>query len=185
MEMSLQTTYCTVSTCLDHRVMTTPLPLRVGKAGKNNFNEEITFLLPTGIGERYSQIKLRTSSAHNYAYVNSPYKRKCWTNSGGPFIKFITLRPWLARNKRELRPNHAIPSYNATTAHYCRLYQWVTIQRTNAKNLMLPSILVKAVSLPSEAKNSRYCMTYKTGNVLCHCKKILAVFFLTCDKCED
>jgi hypothetical protein len=31
------------------------LPLRVAKAGRNHLNEEITPLLPTGIGERYSQ----------------------------------------------------------------------------------------------------------------------------------
>ncbi len=44
----------------------TPLPLRVAKAGRNNLNNEITpLLLPTGIGERYSQ----TISC---ADVNSP-----------------------------------------------------------------------------------------------------------------
>jgi hypothetical protein len=34
-----------------------PLPplLRVAKAGRNHLNKEITPLLPTGIGERYSQ----------------------------------------------------------------------------------------------------------------------------------
>jgi hypothetical protein len=32
-----------------------PIPLRVAKAGRNILNEEITPLLPTGIGERYSQ----------------------------------------------------------------------------------------------------------------------------------
>jgi hypothetical protein len=32
-----------------------PLPLRVAKAGKNHLNEEITPILPTGIGERFSQ----------------------------------------------------------------------------------------------------------------------------------
>ncbi len=32
-----------------------PPPLRVAKTGKNNLNEEITPLLPTGIGERFSQ----------------------------------------------------------------------------------------------------------------------------------
>ncbi len=41
---------------LDHRMLTpSPLPLRVPKAGRNHLNEEITPLLPTGIGERYSQ----------------------------------------------------------------------------------------------------------------------------------
>jgi hypothetical protein len=32
-----------------------PPPLRVAKTGKNHLNEEITPLLPTGIGERFSQ----------------------------------------------------------------------------------------------------------------------------------
>jgi hypothetical protein len=32
-----------------------PLPLRVAKTGKHYLNEEINPLLPTGIGERYSQ----------------------------------------------------------------------------------------------------------------------------------
>jgi hypothetical protein len=41
---------------VEHRVPTPPpLPLRVAKAGRNNFNEEITPILPTGIGDRYSQ----------------------------------------------------------------------------------------------------------------------------------
>jgi hypothetical protein len=33
-----------------------PLRLRVAKVGRKHFNEETTPLLPTGIGERYSQI---------------------------------------------------------------------------------------------------------------------------------
>jgi hypothetical protein len=32
-----------------------PPPLRVAKTGKNHMNDEITPLLPTGIGEQYSQ----------------------------------------------------------------------------------------------------------------------------------
>ncbi len=32
-----------------------PPPLRVAKTGKNHLNEEITPLLPTGIGERFIQ----------------------------------------------------------------------------------------------------------------------------------
>ncbi len=36
---------------VEHRVPTPPpLPLRVGKAGRNNLSKEITPLLPTGIG---------------------------------------------------------------------------------------------------------------------------------------
>jgi hypothetical protein len=39
-----------------HRAPThSPLPLRVVKTGKNHLNEEITPLLPTGIGERFRQ----------------------------------------------------------------------------------------------------------------------------------
>jgi hypothetical protein len=34
---------------------TPPLPVRVVKAGKIHLKEEVTPLLPTGIGERYSQ----------------------------------------------------------------------------------------------------------------------------------
>jgi hypothetical protein len=30
-----------------------PLPLRVAKTGRNHLNEELTPLLPTGIGERF------------------------------------------------------------------------------------------------------------------------------------
>jgi hypothetical protein len=39
-----------------HRALTpSPSPLRVAKTGKNHLNEESTPLLPTGIGERFSQ----------------------------------------------------------------------------------------------------------------------------------
>jgi hypothetical protein len=42
-----------------------PLPLRVAKAGRNNLNEEIPPLLPTGIGGpiQPNHIKFRTCSA--------------------------------------------------------------------------------------------------------------------------
>jgi hypothetical protein len=40
----------------DDRASTpSPFPPRVAKAGKNHLNVEITTLLPTGIGERFSQ----------------------------------------------------------------------------------------------------------------------------------
>jgi hypothetical protein len=42
---------------LVHRVLTSPPSLHVATAGKNHLKEEITTLLPTGIGERYSQTK--------------------------------------------------------------------------------------------------------------------------------
>ncbi len=43
--------------CIDCRRGTrlTPFSIRVATAGKNHMNEEITYLLPTGIGERCSQ----------------------------------------------------------------------------------------------------------------------------------
>jgi hypothetical protein len=41
---------------LTHSVPTpSPLPQRVAKASRNHLNEEITPLLPTGMGERCSQ----------------------------------------------------------------------------------------------------------------------------------
>jgi hypothetical protein len=49
---------------LDHRMPTpSPLPLRVPKAGRNHLNEKIIPLLPTGIGERYSQTILNLGHA--------------------------------------------------------------------------------------------------------------------------
>ncbi len=48
--------YTSLVLCLYHRVPTLlPLPIHVEKAGRNHLNEEITPLLPTGIGERCSQ----------------------------------------------------------------------------------------------------------------------------------
>jgi hypothetical protein len=58
-----------------------PPPLRVGKAGRNHLNEEITPLLPTGIGERYSQtmhVKLRTSSDLNSSYCIKESAKLTW-----------------------------------------------------------------------------------------------------------
>jgi hypothetical protein len=40
-----------------------PLPLRVAKTGKKQLNEEITLLLPTGIGERCIQTILNLGQA--------------------------------------------------------------------------------------------------------------------------
>jgi hypothetical protein len=46
----------TLEMCSLHRALTPfPLPLRIAKTGRNHLNEEITLLLPTGIGERFSQ----------------------------------------------------------------------------------------------------------------------------------
>jgi hypothetical protein len=58
----LEVQYCTYNNPIlseslaMHRVPTpSPRSLRVAKTGKNHLNEEITPLLPTGIGERFSQ----------------------------------------------------------------------------------------------------------------------------------
>jgi hypothetical protein len=61
-----------------------PLPLRVAKACRNNLNNEITPLLPTGIGERYSQ----TISC---ADVNSPVYESAELTQGALYSEFITL----------------------------------------------------------------------------------------------
>ncbi len=60
-----------------------------GKAGRNHLHEEITPLLPTGIGERLSQTISNLVHAALLRYVNSPCKRKCWTNSGGPLVNSV------------------------------------------------------------------------------------------------
>ncbi len=58
-----------------------PLPLRVAMSGRNHLNEEITPLLPTGIGKRCSQTISNLGHAEDMqrsgADVNSPYKQKC------------------------------------------------------------------------------------------------------------
>ncbi len=59
-----------------------PLLFGAAKAGRIHVNELITPLLPTGINERYSP----TISG---ADENSPYKRKCWTNSVGPLYQSL------------------------------------------------------------------------------------------------
>jgi hypothetical protein len=54
-----------------------PLPLCVAQAGGNHVNEEIIPLLPTGIGERYSQtISKLGHTARSCADVNSPLETK-------------------------------------------------------------------------------------------------------------
>jgi len=72
----------------DHRAPTpSPPPLRVAKTGKNPLNEEITPLLPTG--KRFSQTISTLCVQRSCADMNSPYKRKCWTNSGGPLVNSL------------------------------------------------------------------------------------------------
>jgi hypothetical protein len=64
-------------TRLGHRVPTSfPLSLRLAKAGRNHLNEEITPLLPTGIGVQYCQTISNLGHAALCVGVNSPYKRK-------------------------------------------------------------------------------------------------------------
>ncbi len=60
----------------------TPLPLRVAKAGRNNLNNEITPLLPTWIGERYSQ----TISC---ADVNSPVNESAELTQGPSIVSSL------------------------------------------------------------------------------------------------
>ncbi len=78
---------------LTHRVPTpSHLPLCVAKAGRNHLNEDITPLLPTGIGERYSQtISTLGLAARRCELLH--FKRKCWTNSGGPLVNFRVADP--------------------------------------------------------------------------------------------
>ncbi len=57
--------------------------LRVAKGGRNNLKEEITpSLLPTGIGERYSQTLQNLGHASLFLRCELPIETKCWTNSG-------------------------------------------------------------------------------------------------------
>jgi hypothetical protein len=53
-----------------------PLPLHVTKTSKNNVNEEITPLLPTGTGERFSQ------TISNLGHVKSPYNESAELTRG-------------------------------------------------------------------------------------------------------
>ncbi len=64
-----------------------PPPLSTEKAGRNHLKSKISPSYPTEIGERFSQnhIKFMASSAD----VNSPYKRKCWTNSVVPLVNSL------------------------------------------------------------------------------------------------
>ncbi len=67
-----------------------PLSSTRGKAGRNKLNEEITPLLPTGIGERCSQTMSNLGHASLLRLCELPlYVRKCWTNSGGPLVNSV------------------------------------------------------------------------------------------------
>ncbi len=50
---------------------------------KNHLNEEIAPLLPTGIGERFSQTISNLGHAALLSRCDSPYKRKYWTTTRG------------------------------------------------------------------------------------------------------
>ncbi len=60
-----------------------------GKTGRNQLNEEITPLLPTGIGQRFIQNISNLGHAALLRRYELPYKRKCWTNSGGPLVNSV------------------------------------------------------------------------------------------------
>jgi hypothetical protein len=66
-----------------------PLPLHMAKTGRNHLNKEITPLLPTGIGERFSQTISNLGHAALLRRCELPYKWKCWTNSGGPLVNSL------------------------------------------------------------------------------------------------
>ncbi len=51
--------------------------------GRGNY----TPLFPSGIGEIYCQTI--SNLGRSCGDVNSPYKRKCWTNSGGPLVNSL------------------------------------------------------------------------------------------------
>jgi len=63
------------------------LPLRVVKAGRNYLPEEITSLLPAGIGERYSQTKPNIE----IAALSLILQKKCGTKLRRPSSLLITL----------------------------------------------------------------------------------------------
>ncbi len=58
-------------------------------AGRNHLNKKITPLLPTGIGEWYGRTIQFRVKQRSCADVNSPYKGKCWTNSGNPLVNSL------------------------------------------------------------------------------------------------
>jgi hypothetical protein len=69
-----------------HRVPP-PSPFLYTKAGRNHLNEETTPLLPQGLARDIAKPYQRwTFSA---LAPNSPHKRKCWTNSGGPLVNSL------------------------------------------------------------------------------------------------
>jgi hypothetical protein len=59
-----------------------PLPLLVAKAGSNHLNKEITPLLPTRIGEQYSQTISNLGQAALFHQCEFPYKRNAELTQG-------------------------------------------------------------------------------------------------------
>jgi hypothetical protein len=71
---------------------TLPTSSTLAKTGRNHLNEEITPLLPIGIGERRCQT---ISNLEHAALLRRcelpPLNEKCWTKLGGPSSSLITL----------------------------------------------------------------------------------------------
>ncbi len=110
-----------------------PIPLRVVKTGRNHLNEEITPLLPTGIGDRFKPNLINLGHAAPLRRC----ERKCWTNSGGPLVNsllwgvplppepkvlFLFLPPW-GYEPLTFRMGGCIPLTKYCTAECsCRKY---------------------------------------------------------------
>ncbi len=74
----------------NHRAPThSPLPLRVAKTGKNNLNEEDTPLLPTGIGERFSQPVSNLGNAALLRRCESAELTRGGGGGGGPVFNCL------------------------------------------------------------------------------------------------
>jgi hypothetical protein len=71
-----------------HRVPP-PSPFLYAKAGRNHLNEETTPLLSQGLTRDIAKQYQIKDIQHPCTDVNSPHKRKCWTNSGGPRVNSL------------------------------------------------------------------------------------------------
>jgi hypothetical protein len=68
--------------CTQRAPTTSPPPLRVAKIGKNHLNDEITLLLPTGIGKRFKKFSQTISNLGHAVLLRRCelpllYERKC------------------------------------------------------------------------------------------------------------
>ncbi len=80
-----------------HRVLIpTPLTLSAAKAGRNHLNKSSIPLLPTGIGERYSQ----SEPNHIKFMSSSAFLRRCELTQWSPEINQYST---------QLRPSHSFP----------------------------------------------------------------------------